>query len=218
MTLMTSPHGLPRPFGRGPSDMTEYLRLVLEGPMLAFGGETVDARGVIVDFPATSMLTGLLANALGWRRSDGDALASLQARLRYAARIDRDGVRLTDFQTAQLGKDDKGWTTHGAPEGRTGAIITYSSPHLRQRDYDADKRVVVALYLDHPRTCRRSPTSLPPWSSPPGRSFSAGNRVSRQVGCAQASSPPAAWSGLWRVCRRPLVPRLARCCRAASPS
>ena len=80
--------------------------------MLAFGGETVDARGVIVDFPATSMLTGLLANALGWRRSDGDALASLQARLRYAARIDRDGVRLTDFQTAQLGKDDKGWTTH----------------------------------------------------------------------------------------------------------
>ncbi len=128
--------------------MADYLRLVLEGPLLAFGGEAVDARGVIADFPAASMLTGLLANALGWRRSDRDALARLQARLHYAARIDRDGVRLTDFQTAHLGKDDKGWTTHGAPEGRAGGPNTYNAPHIRQRDYDADKRVVVALRLD----------------------------------------------------------------------
>jgi CRISPR system Cascade subunit CasD len=128
--------------------MAEYLRLVLEAPLLAFGGETVDARGVIADFPGASMLTGLLANALGWRRVDRDALARLQARLLYAARIDRDGTRLTDFQTAQLGRDDQGWTTHGVPEGRTGGPATYNSPHLRQRDYDADKRVVVALRLD----------------------------------------------------------------------
>jgi CRISPR system Cascade subunit CasD len=125
-----------------------YLRLVLEGPLLAFGGEAVDARGVIAEFPAASMLTGLLANALGWRRSDRDALARLQERLHYAARIDRDGTRLTDFQTAQLRRDDKGWTTRGAPEGRAGGAATYNAPHIRQRDYDADKRVVVALYLD----------------------------------------------------------------------
>ena len=128
--------------------MAEYLRLVLEAPLLAFGGETVDARGVIADFPGASMLTGLLANALGWRRTDRDALARLQTRLRYAARIDRDGTRLTDFQTAELGRNDQGWTTHGVPEGRAGGAGTYNSPHLRQRDYDADKRVVVALRLD----------------------------------------------------------------------
>jgi CRISPR system Cascade subunit CasD len=128
--------------------MADYLRLVLEAPLVAFGGETVDARGVIADFPAASMLTGLLANALGWRRGDRDALARLQARLRYAARIDRDGTRLTDFQTAQLGRNDQGWTTRGVPEGRAGGQGTYDSPHLRQRDYDADKRVVVALRLD----------------------------------------------------------------------
>ena len=106
----------------------------------------MDALGVITDFPAASMLTGLLANALGWQRHHRDSLARLQQRLHYAARIDREGDRFTDFQTAQLGGDDKGWTTHGVPEGRAGA--TYGSPHIRRRDHDADKRVVVALRLD----------------------------------------------------------------------
>ena len=128
--------------------MADHLLLVLEGPLLAFGGETVDARGVIADFPAASMLTGLLANALGWRRTDRDRLARLQDRLHYAARIDREGARFTDFQTAQLAKDDEGWTTHGAPEGRAGGAAAYNFPHIRQRDYDADKRVLVALRLD----------------------------------------------------------------------
>jgi len=140
--------GRRRRAGRRPPDMAEHLRLLLEGPLLAFGGETVDARGVIADFPAASMLTGLLANALGWRRSDRDALANLQTRLRYAARIDRDGARLTDFQTAQLARDDKGWTTRSAPEGRAGGPATYNAPHIRYREYDADKRVVVVLRLD----------------------------------------------------------------------
>lgn len=125
-----------------------HLLLVLEGPLLAFGAEMVDARGVIGDFPATSMLTGLLANALGWRRSDRASLAALQTRLRFAARIEREGERIMDFQTAQLGKDDRGWTTRGAPEGRDGGAQTYQSPHIRRRDYDADKCVTVALRLE----------------------------------------------------------------------
>jgi len=129
--------------------------LVLEAPLLAFGAEAVDARGVVGDFPAASMLTGLLANALGWRRSDRNALARLQERLRFAARIDRTGERMTDFQTAQLAQSDQGWTTRGAPEGRAGGAGTYKAPHIRWRDYDADKRVVVALCLvpeDEPPT------------------------------------------------------------------
>lgn len=125
-----------------------HLLLVLEGPLLAFGREAVDARGVVGDFPAASMLTGLLANALGWRRGDRAALAALQARLRFAARIEREGARITDFQTAQLCKDDRGWTTRGVPEGRDGGAQTYQSPHIRRRDYDADKCVTVALRLE----------------------------------------------------------------------
>jgi CRISPR system Cascade subunit CasD len=128
--------------------MRSFLRLVLEGPLLAFGGEAVDSLGVIEAFPAASMLTGLLANALGWQRHHRAALARLQQRLHYGARIDREGQTLTDFQTAQLGANDQAWTTRGAPEGRAGGAATYDSPHIRRRDHDADKRVVVALRLD----------------------------------------------------------------------
>ena len=128
-----------------------HLILNLESPLMAFGGETIDNLGVIRWFPAASMLTGLFANALGWRRTERERHQRLQDRLIFAARIDREpagGVRLTDFQTAQLGANDRGWTTRGQPEGRAGGANTYDSPHLRFRDYFADMRVTVALRLE----------------------------------------------------------------------
>lgn len=128
-----------------------HLILNLESPLIAFGGETIDNYGVIRWFPSASMLTGLLANALGWRRVERERHQLLQDRLVFAARIDREpagGVRMRDFQTAQLGASDKGWTTRGQPEARAGGASTYDSPHLRYRDYFADMRVTVALRLD----------------------------------------------------------------------
>ena len=128
-----------------------HLILNLESPLMAFGGETIDNLGVIRPFPAVSMLTGLFANALGWRRVDREAHQRLQDRIVFAARIDREpagGVRMTDFQTAQLAANDQGWTTRGRPEGRAGGPRTYDAPHLRYRDYYADMRVTVALRLD----------------------------------------------------------------------
>jgi len=130
--------------------VARYLILVLEAPLIAFGRESVDARGPVSDFPAASMLTGLLANALGWRREQREQHARLQARLHFGARLDRPGTRLTDFQTAQIGKNDKGWTTRGRPDGRDGGSNSYNSPHLRYREYDADKRVTIALRLQDP--------------------------------------------------------------------
>jgi CRISPR system Cascade subunit CasD len=128
--------------------MARHLLLRLEGPLMAFGGETIDNLGVIRDFPAQSMLTGLIANALGWRREDAAAHDRLQARLVFGARLDRTGVRFTDFQTAELRKDDAGWTTSGRPEGRAGGEGTYKGQHLRYRDYHADAAVLVALRLE----------------------------------------------------------------------
>ena len=129
----------------------QHLLMRLESPLMSFGGETVDNLGVIRRFPSASMLTGLLANALGWRRVEGQRHQDLQDRLVFAARIDREpagGVRLTDFQTAQLGANDKGWTTRGIPEERAGGANTYNAPHLRFRDYFSDMRVTVALRLE----------------------------------------------------------------------
>lgn len=137
--------------------MPRHLLLRLEGPLVAFGGETIDNLGVIRDFPAQSMLTGLIANALGWRREDASAHDRLQARLVFGARLDRAGSQFTDFQTAELRKDDAGWTTSGLPEGRAGGDGTYKGQHLRFRDFHADAAVLVALRLqaaDEPPTLK----------------------------------------------------------------
>ena len=128
-----------------------HLILNLESPLMSFGGETIDNYGVIRSFPAVSMLTGLFANALGWRRVDRARHQDLQNRIIFAARIDREphsGLSMRDFQTAQLGANDRGWTTRGQPEGRAGGAATYNAPHLRYRDYYADMRVTVALRLN----------------------------------------------------------------------
>ena len=130
-----------------------WLVLRLEAPLMSFGGVAIDQVRPARDFPAASMLTGMIGNALGWRWSDGDAHQSVQDRLIFAARLDREGALLTDMQNAQLAKDDKGWTTRGAPEGRDGA--SYDAPHRRQRNYHADVSAIVALRLELPD---KSPT------------------------------------------------------------
>ena len=113
---------------------------------MAFGGVAIDQVGPVLDFPAASMLTGLIGNALGWHWSQSAAHQSLQDRLTFAARRLRDGTRLTDTQNAQLAKTDKGWTTRGEPEGRGGA--SFSSPHRRFREYHADSSVRLVLRLE----------------------------------------------------------------------
>jgi len=128
--------------------MPEHLLLRLEAPLMSFGTTAVDHRRPVQPWPATSMLTGLLGNALGWTALQTAALDGLQSRLRWAARIDRPGTPLNDFQTARLNADDKAWTTRGRIEERGGGENTYKAPHLRYRDYRADASVLVAVRLD----------------------------------------------------------------------
>ena len=135
--------------------MRRWLILRLEAPLLSFGSVAIDNLGPTADFPANSMLTGLLANALGWRRTDWQKHDALQSRLIVASRRDSEpyvGV-FTDTQNALLAKNDRGWTTRGKPEGRDGA--SYSGAHRRRRDYHPDAIVLVALTLVEPET---SPT------------------------------------------------------------
>lgn len=135
--------------------MARHLLIRLQAPLIAFGGETIDNFGVIRDFPALSMVTGLLANALGWDRGDDTLHNHLQERMVMGARLDADGERLVDFQTAQLQANDKGWTTRGVAEERAGGAGTYAGPHLRYRHYHADMNVLVALRL---QPAEESPT------------------------------------------------------------
>ncbi len=127
-----------------------WLILRLEAPLLSFGAVAIDHGGVIWEFPALSMLTGLCANALGWQRGDAVAHQALQDRLVFAARREHepDVGTLRDPQNAKLEKNDRGWTTRGTPEGRDGA--TYGAPHRRYRDYHADALLAVVVTLREP--------------------------------------------------------------------
>jgi len=135
--------------------MALHMMMRLRAPLISFGGETIDNHGIIRSFPALSMVTGLLANALGWDRSDAAKHNILQERLVMGARLDSGGSLLVDFQTVQLSANDKGWTTRGSAEGRAGGAGTYAGPHLRYRQYFGDMDVLLALRL---KSADESPT------------------------------------------------------------
>lgn len=131
--------------------MREVLILRLDAPLLSFGGVRVDERGPTREFPPLAMIAGLLGNALGYGRHEAELLDRLQRRLRHAARCDRPGVLLTDFQTVDITQpfmSEPGWTTRGEPEGRGGGADARANLHIRHRDYWADAVYTVALSLD----------------------------------------------------------------------
>ena len=127
--------------------MQQHLILHLDAPLMSFGGDTVDNLGIVRDFPAFSMIVGLIGNALGFERYETDKLDHLQDRLTMGFLRFQEGRRFQDFQTAQLEKKDRGWTTLGRLEYRRGGAATYESPHIRYRDLDANAVVIVALRL-----------------------------------------------------------------------
>ncbi len=126
-----------------------WMHLRLEAPLASFGGEAIDAFGVTRDFPSQSMLTGLLANALGWTRAMREEHQNLQERIFFGAVHDSDPAmrKLTDYQTAKLGSADKAWSTRGYPIGRSGGPATFKGSHQRWRDFHADLRLSVVLRL-----------------------------------------------------------------------
>lgn len=135
--------------------MVRHLVLRLASPLIAFGGETIDNQGVIRDFPALSMLTGLIANALGWDRGEDALHNRLQQRLRMGTVLEPGSHLEKDYQTAELFEDEAGWTTYGEPEGRKKSP-SYS-PNAqgrraltlqRYRDYHANMTAWVALHLE----------------------------------------------------------------------
>jgi CRISPR system Cascade subunit CasD len=122
--------------------------LRLDAPLVSFGAPMVDQNGVVQTFPGLSMLVGLLANALGWDRREGERLDALQERIRFAARVDRRGEALVDYQTVDLGTswmrpEVAGWTTRGRIARRGGANAELT--HQRYRHYRADSIHTVAL-------------------------------------------------------------------------
>lgn len=144
-----------------------YLRLCLDAPMMSFGAAS-EGSGVYLPedaeiasqpsgvptgvalIPRKSAIVGLIGNALGYERYETAELQSLNDRLRMASGVaaEREPRLLGDFQTAQLGYHDQGWTTRGRVQGRRGHPKTYESPHLMRKAYVAECIGWVALRLE----------------------------------------------------------------------
>ncbi|MDO8434692.1 MAG: type I-E CRISPR-associated protein Cas5/CasD [Candidatus Binatus sp.] len=128
--------------------MPQVLILRFDAPLISFGGVIVDENGVTRQFPGCAMLTGLLANALGYDHCDFPLLQALQQRLRYAVRCDLPGREIADFQTVDLSPlwMRQGWTTRGIVEGRAGGTAS-TGTHIRHRRFIADSVHTISLTL-----------------------------------------------------------------------
>jgi CRISPR system Cascade subunit CasD len=129
--------------------------LRFDAPMMSFGAPIVSEEGRIQPYPALSMITGLLANALGFERSEAERHQRLQQAISYAAREDVPGEKVEDYQTADLGlphmqakskKESVAWTTWGHLDQR-GSGNT-DTTNIRNREYWADAVYTVALYVE----------------------------------------------------------------------
>lgn len=124
-----------------------FLVFTLHGPLAAWGEAAPgDVRPSNLH-PTRSGLLGLLAAALGLRRSDEEAHRALAADLRFGLRVLSPGVPVVDFHTAQLIKPAKRWQ----PRTRTEQL---DRPRHRlmtvpsRRDYRADALVRVATWSE----------------------------------------------------------------------
>jgi CRISPR system Cascade subunit CasD len=132
----------------------DVVLLRFDAPLMSFGSVVVDHHNRTDPLPYRAMLAGLLANALGLTRQDEAELGALQARVRYAARRDRVGSALVDYQTVDFDPAGPmaaglGWTTRGVLEERKGGEAREHT-HIRYRHYLADAIVTVALTLAPP--------------------------------------------------------------------
>lgn len=78
------------------------LIMKLEGPMMSFGSLSVDETRNTARHPYQSMIVGMLANGLGLRRYEHEAISNIQRNIEIASRMDRDGEIETDYQTAWM--------------------------------------------------------------------------------------------------------------------
>ncbi len=131
----------------------QWIRLYFAAPLASFGGEAIDAHGIIRDVPALSMVTGLLANALGWTRSMRDQHQSLQDRVVFGAAWESSQSPrdyMVDYQTAKIAKSDKAWTTMGRIARRDGGSKTFEGSHQRWQHYHCDLSMTLVISVLYP--------------------------------------------------------------------
>lgn len=122
------------------------LILRMDAPLMSFGGVVVDARHDTLRYPIRSMLTGLMANAMGYDRTEVARLDALQESFEFASRWDVTPVLLRDYQVADLGSykmSRKAWTSKLTLEGRGGSAA--DAKHPLEKFYWSDGVLLAAV-------------------------------------------------------------------------
>lgn len=140
--------------------MPNFLCIRLHGPLASWGDVAVGDRRPSSPHLSRSAVLGLVAGALGLRRSDSAALQALDDSLGFAARTDAPGELLTDFHTAQgpaealLRSDARAAKREGRPWHRPAtrrAELAWPRADLQtvlsQRQYRVDALWTAALWL-----------------------------------------------------------------------
>lgn len=84
------------------STVRPYLLFQLYGPMAAWGDIAVGESRVTTTLPGRSALLGMLAAALGLKRSDEEQLGTLSANTRFAVLTLNSGHFMRDYHTVQV--------------------------------------------------------------------------------------------------------------------
>jgi CRISPR system Cascade subunit CasD len=129
----------------------KILVLRFDAPLISLGAPIIDNYNKIQEFPALSMLTGLLGNALGYDHSEYEKLNELQNRITFASRQEIAGQRIVDYQSVDLSQNfmnmsEMGWTTRHKHDKREGGPSSKGT-HIRYRHYLADSIITVFLSL-----------------------------------------------------------------------
>jgi CRISPR system Cascade subunit CasD len=130
--------------------MMEALVMRWRGPLMSLGRARIDGYAQQMPIPSLTMVAGMLAAALGYRRGD-ERLGALADALRYGVVVHQSGTPLVDFQTADLAAIGM-WCAMVDRHGALQVIEREGSGPAKERQMqyrpllaDADMSVVAAV-------------------------------------------------------------------------
>jgi CRISPR system Cascade subunit CasD len=130
-----------------------FLTIRLTAPLMALQGPRIDGEPQSLPIPTRSLLTGLIGSALGYTRGDHAKLQALQDNMRVGVVVHRNGVEISDYQIADLGKPymrGPMWSSGTSVADREGSQITGLRPQHRPYRADADMTAIVELDAGSP--------------------------------------------------------------------
>ncbi len=129
--------------------MQSYLIFRLYGAMCSWGDIAVGEYRPGSSHPTRSGVLGLVAAALGIRRDDYERMTSLFESVRYAVRIDRAGVLITDYHTSQVSGTGRHTRVYESRRDELSAVPKNElNTILSKRDYLCDAVFTIVLWRE----------------------------------------------------------------------